>query len=49
MTAPEFHQSGIRDVDFGARVKVVEPCNLYECKIGGPFTEVQKGAVIGAR
>jgi acetyltransferase-like isoleucine patch superfamily enzyme len=33
---------------------VVEPCNLYGCKIGdycfiGPFTEIQKGVVIGAR
>jgi acetyltransferase-like isoleucine patch superfamily enzyme len=54
VTAPEFHQSGIRDVDFGARVKVVEPCNLYNCRLGddcfvGPFTEIQKGVVIGAR
>jgi UDP-3-O-[3-hydroxymyristoyl] glucosamine N-acyltransferase len=51
---PELHQAQIRDVEFGARVKVVEPCNLYECKIGddcfvGPFTEIQKGVVIGAR
>jgi acetyltransferase-like isoleucine patch superfamily enzyme len=51
---PELHQAQIRDVKFGARVKVVEPCNLYECRIGddcfiGPFTEIQKGAVIGAR
>jgi acetyltransferase-like isoleucine patch superfamily enzyme len=51
---PDLHQVGIRDVTFGARVKVVEPCNLYECRIGddcfvGPFTEVQKGSVIGAR
>lgn len=45
---------GIRDVVFGANVKVVEPCNLYECAIGedsfvGPFTEIQKGVVIGKR
>jgi acetyltransferase-like isoleucine patch superfamily enzyme len=51
---PELHQIGIRNVEFGARVKVVEPCNLYECSIGddcfiGPFTEIQKGAVVGAR
>jgi acetyltransferase-like isoleucine patch superfamily enzyme len=51
---PELHQAQIRDVEFGARVRVVEPCNLYGCKIGddcfvGPFTEIQKGAVIGAR
>ena len=54
MTGPELHQVGIRNVEFGARVKVVEPCNLYGCRIGddcfiGPFTEIQKGAVIGAR
>jgi acetyltransferase-like isoleucine patch superfamily enzyme len=51
---PEVLQSGVRDVAFGARVKIVEPCNLYGCTIGddcfvGPFTEIQKGAVIGAR
>jgi acetyltransferase-like isoleucine patch superfamily enzyme len=51
---PEIHQAGIRDVAFGVGVKIVEPCNLYGCKIGdgcliGPFTEIQKGAVIGAR
>ncbi|MBI2802626.1 MAG: N-acetyltransferase [Gammaproteobacteria bacterium] len=44
----------IRDVEFGRDVKVVEPCNLYECTIGddcfiGPFVEVQKGVVVGAR
>lgn len=46
--------TGIRDVSFGANVKVMEPCNLYECSIGddsfvGPFTEIQKGAIIGKR
>jgi acetyltransferase-like isoleucine patch superfamily enzyme len=54
VSRPELHRSGIRDVAFGARVKVVEPCNLYECTIGedcfvGPFTEIQKGVVVGAR
>jgi acetyltransferase-like isoleucine patch superfamily enzyme len=51
---PVIHQAGVRDVAFGARVKIVEPCNLYGCKIGddcfiGPFTEIQKGVRIGAR
>ena len=54
MNRPELQQAGIRDVTFGVGVKVVEPCNLYGCKIGddcfiGPFTEIQKGVVIGAR
>jgi len=54
VSAPTLRQAGIRDVAFGQRVTVVEPCNLYECRIGddcfvGPFTEIQKGAVIGAR
>ena len=51
---PDFTPIGIRDVQFGERVRVVEPVNLYECSIGddcfiGPFVEIQKGAVIGAR
>ena len=54
MTTPDIRQVSIRDVAFGARVEVIEPCNLYECRIGddcfvGPFTEIQKGAIIGAR
>ena len=45
-------KSGIRDVSFGTNVRVVEPCNLYECTIGddcfvGPFVEIQKGVIIG--
>ncbi|MDA9493372.1 acyltransferase [Bradyrhizobium sp. CCBAU 11361] len=54
MSGPELHQVGIRNVSFGVGVKVVEPCNLYGCTIGdgcfiGPFTEIQKDVVIGAR
>ncbi len=49
---PKIFQSAIRDVVFGENVKVVEPCNLYECTIGnntfiGPFVEIQKGVVVG--
>ena len=47
-------QAGVRDVQFGSNVKIVEPVNLYGCSIGddcfiGPFTEIQQGAVIGKR
>lgn len=54
MSEPEVTHVGVRDVVFGARVKIVEPCNLYGCEIGddcfiGPFTEVQKSVRIGAR
>jgi acetyltransferase-like isoleucine patch superfamily enzyme len=45
---------GIVDVQFGQRVTVVEPVNLYGCRVGndvfiGPFVEIQKGVVIGDR
>lgn len=54
MSAPVIKTASIRDVDFGDNVVVVEPANLYECKIGsdsfiGPFVEIQKGVVIGSR
>jgi acetyltransferase-like isoleucine patch superfamily enzyme len=46
--------AGVIDVEFGARVTIVEPCNLYGCVFGddvfvGPFVEIQKGVRIGAR
>ncbi len=49
---PKIFSSAIRNVVFGSDVKIVEPCNLYECKIGnncfiGPFTEIQKNVTIG--
>lgn len=42
----------IVDVDFGLNVTIVEPVNLYGCKIGdgvfiGPFVEIQKNVKIG--
>jgi acetyltransferase-like isoleucine patch superfamily enzyme len=45
---------GINSVDFGRDVTVVNPVNLYGCKIGnnafiGPFVEIQKDVVIGKR
>lgn len=48
------HVASVRDVQAGDGVTVVEPTNVYECTLGagvfvGPFCEVQKGVVIGAR
>lgn len=45
---------GIVDVEFGENVTVIQPVNLYGCKIGndsfvGPFVEIQRNAVIGKR
>src|SRR6187549_982535 len=52
MGKPTIKMSEIRDVTFGENVRVIEPANLYECKIGdncfiGPFVEIQKGVSIG--
>jgi acetyltransferase-like isoleucine patch superfamily enzyme len=52
MSAPEFKSIGIANVDFGLHVTVIQPVNLYHCRIGdncfiGPFVEIQKGVVIG--
>lgn len=52
--APPLLHAQVRDVACGARVKIVEPANVYECTLGddcfiGPFVEIQKGVTIGAR
>ena len=52
MNRPQILNTGIREVNFGVEVKVVQPVNLYECSIGdncfiGPFVEIQKGVVVG--
>ena len=54
MNEPKILQSKIRGVEFGKNVTVVEPANLYECKIGddcfiGPFVEIQNNVKIGKR
>ena len=51
---PTLLRAQVRDVACGARVKIVEPANVYECTLGddcfvGPFVEIQKGVTIGAR
>jgi acetyltransferase-like isoleucine patch superfamily enzyme len=51
---PKLYRAQIRDVEFGVNCGVVEPVNLYGCKIGddcfiGPFVEIQKGVIVGNR
>ncbi len=53
MPEPILYRSSIKDVQFGSNVKVVEPVNLYGCRIQddafiGPFVEIQKDVVIGS-
>lgn len=47
-------KSGIVDVEFGENVTVVEPVNIYGCKLDddvfvGPFVEIQRDVTIGKR
>jgi acetyltransferase-like isoleucine patch superfamily enzyme len=54
MNRPDVRKAQVRDVAFGARVVIVDPVNLYECRIGddcfvGPYVEIQKGVVVGNR
>lgn len=54
MAEPTLLRSGVRDVECGAGVRIVEPANVYECTLGdgvfvGPFVEIQRGVRIGAR
>lgn len=51
-TIKHIWMSGIKNVTFGDNVSIVEPSNLYGCKIGdnvkiGPFVEIQSDVVIG--
>lgn len=46
------YNSKIYDVQFGKNVKIIEPSNIYNCKLDdnvfvGPFCEIQKGVKIG--
>lgn len=52
MNEPTFYDAAVRDVQCGSGVTIVRPANLYECTLGddcfvGPFTEIQRGVVIG--
>ena len=51
---PDIKTVSIKDVTFGRNVLVIEPVNIYGCSIGddcfiGPFVEIQKDVVIGAK
>ncbi|AEF44467.1 transferase hexapeptide repeat containing protein [Serratia sp. AS12] len=53
-SAITLRQVGIVEVDAGQNVTVVQPSNLYGCRLGndvfvGPFVEIQKNVSIGAR
>jgi len=54
LNLPEFRESAVVDVTFGQNVTVVNPSNLYGCRISndvfiGPFVEIQKDVTIGDR
>jgi acetyltransferase-like isoleucine patch superfamily enzyme len=54
MNEPRKLHIGVVDVDFGKDVTVVEPVNLYGCRIGdgafiGPFVEIQRRVSVGKR
>ena len=53
MGSPNLKKIGIVNVDFGDNVIIVEPSNIYGCKIGndvfvGPFVEIQRDVKIGS-
>ncbi len=54
MGEPQLRECAIKNVDCGAGVVIVQPVNLYGCKLGdgvfvGPFVEIQRDVTIGAR
>jgi len=54
MPEPILGKVAVRDVTCGVGVKIIEPANVYECTLGdgcfvGPFVEIQKGVLVGAR
>ena len=54
MNQPTLKHVQIRAVDFGDNVTIIQPANLYGCKVGndcfiGPFVEIQKDVIIGDR
>lgn len=51
---PKKREVGIVNVTFGKNVTIIEPSNVYHCKLQdnvfvGPFVEIQSDVIIGAR
>ncbi len=54
MPRPRIQPNAITGLKCGRNVTLVEPANLYGCTLGdevfvGPFVEIQRGVVVGAR
>jgi acetyltransferase-like isoleucine patch superfamily enzyme len=54
MGEPVLIRSSVINVTSGERVTIIEPANIYGCKLGddvfvGPFVEIQRGVEVGAR
>ncbi|MCY9856016.1 acyltransferase [Vibrio mediterranei] len=54
MASPRLLKSQITKIVCGENVTIIEPANVYGCKLKdevfvGPFVEIQKNSVIGAR
>lgn len=54
MPDPNRRPVGITDVQCGQGVTIIEPANVYGCRLGdgvfvGPFVEIQRGVTVGAR
>ena len=54
MESYNLNSIGIKNIQTGARVKIIEPSNLYGCQLAddvfvGPFCEIQSDVSIGAR
>ncbi|RTZ42374.1 N-acetyltransferase [Candidimonas sp. SYP-B2681] len=54
MAVPNVKTISVTNAEFGERVTLVDPVNLYGCTLGddvfvGPFVEIQKGVKVGNR
>ena len=54
MADPKILKAQIVDVEFGEDVTILEPVNIYGCKLDdgafvGPFVEIQRGVKVGKR